>query len=65
MDEMWSFVSRKANQRWLWHAIDHATGQVLAYGEYSKKCATLGMAHVTGCAAVAERRCFYRELKKH
>ena len=31
MDEMWSFVQKKANQRWLWHAIDHQTGQVLAY----------------------------------
>lgn len=31
MDEMWSFVKNKNNQRWLWHAIDHATGKVLAY----------------------------------
>lgn len=31
LDEMWSFVGRKANQRWLWHATDHHTGQVLAY----------------------------------
>ena len=31
MDEMWSYVGSKANQRWLWHAIDRATGQVLAY----------------------------------
>lgn len=31
MDEMWSFVHHKENQRWLWHAIDHATGDVLAY----------------------------------
>ncbi len=30
-DEMWSFVGSKKNQRWLWHAIDHMTGQVLAY----------------------------------
>jgi hypothetical protein len=22
IDEMWSFVRRKAHQRWLWHAID-------------------------------------------
>ncbi len=32
MDEMWSFVSNKKQQRWLWHAIDHASGKVLAYG---------------------------------
>lgn len=31
IDEMWSFVRRKKNPRWLWHAIDHATGKVLAY----------------------------------
>ena len=30
-DEMWSDVARKANPRWLWHAIDHYTGKVLAY----------------------------------
>jgi IS1 family transposase/transposase-like protein len=31
MDEMWSYVARKSNPRWLWHAIDHQTGKVLAY----------------------------------
>jgi len=31
VDEMWSFVGKKENQRWLWHAIDHNTGVVLAY----------------------------------
>jgi insertion element IS1 protein InsB len=31
MDEMWSFVQSKRQQRWLWHAIDHRTGAVLAY----------------------------------
>ena len=31
MDEMWSFVASKQHQRWLWHAIDHQTGKVLAY----------------------------------
>jgi insertion element IS1 protein InsB len=31
LDEMWSFVARKSNPRWLWHAIDHHTGKVLAY----------------------------------
>ena len=28
---MWSFVKRQWNPRWLWHAIDHHTGAVLAY----------------------------------
>ncbi len=31
LDEMWSFVESKQQQRWLWHAIDHRSGQVLAY----------------------------------
>ena len=31
MDEMWSFVSDKGHQRWLWHAIDHHSGAILAY----------------------------------
>lgn len=31
MDEMWSFVEKKAQQRWLWHAIDHTSGVILAY----------------------------------
>ena len=30
-DEMWSYVGRKKDQRWLWHAIDHRRGKVLAY----------------------------------
>jgi insertion element IS1 protein InsB len=31
LDEMWSFVGAKAKARWLWHAIDHHSGRVLAY----------------------------------
>ena len=30
-DGMWSYVGSKENQRWLWHAIDHNTGEILAY----------------------------------
>lgn len=31
LDEMWSYVGNKSTQRWLWHAIDHHTGEILAY----------------------------------
>ena len=31
LDEMWAYVARKSNPRWLWHAIDHHAGKVLAY----------------------------------
>ena len=30
VDEMWSYVGNKTQQRWLWHAIDHRTGVILA-----------------------------------
>jgi insertion element IS1 protein InsB len=31
VDEMWSYVGKKQEQRWLWHAIDHWSGKVLVY----------------------------------
>ena len=31
VDEMWSYVGKKREQRWLWHAVDHCSGKVLAY----------------------------------
>jgi insertion element IS1 protein InsB len=31
LDEMWAYVAKKAHPRWLWHAIDHHSGKVLAY----------------------------------
>jgi insertion element IS1 protein InsB len=27
IDEMWSFVGKKKEQRWLWHAVDHRRGK--------------------------------------
>jgi insertion element IS1 protein InsB len=30
VDELWSYVGKKHEQRWLWHAIDHRSGKVLA-----------------------------------
>jgi insertion element IS1 protein InsB len=31
MDEQWSFVQKEGNQRWLWYAMDAATGIILAF----------------------------------
>jgi insertion element IS1 protein InsB len=31
VDEMWSYVGKRQAPRWLWHAIDHRSGHVLAY----------------------------------
>jgi insertion element IS1 protein InsB len=28
---MWSYVGARARARWLWHALNHRTGRVLAY----------------------------------
>src|SRR5262249_22273497 len=30
LDEMWSFVGRKKQPRWLWEALDHQTGRIVA-----------------------------------
>jgi insertion element IS1 protein InsB len=37
VDEMWSVVGNKTPQRWLWHASDHRTGVMLAYGFGSRQ----------------------------
>ena len=63
---MWSFVQRKAHQRWLWHAIDHLSGVVLAYAfgsradavfvELKKLLKPFGLVHFyTDGAGVYER----------
>jgi insertion element IS1 protein InsB len=40
-DEMWSFVQRKENKKWIWIALDVATRQVLAFhvGDRSRRAA--------------------------
>jgi len=31
LDEMWSFVGGKKHPQWLWAALDHQTGRIVAY----------------------------------
>ena len=31
MDEQWSFVGNKSNQRWILYAVEHSTNTILAY----------------------------------
>ena len=31
LDEMWSFIGSKRQPRWLWEALDHQTGRIVAY----------------------------------
>ena len=39
VDELWSFVGKKANPQWLWLALDARSCQVLAFhvGDRSRK----------------------------
>lgn len=66
VDERWSFVGSKAHQRWLWHAIDHVSGVVLAstfgsradqvFGQLQKLLKPFGLVHFyTDGAGVYER----------
>jgi IS1 family transposase len=31
IDEPWSFVEKKSNQRWIWSAVEHSTNTLIAY----------------------------------
>ena len=31
LDEQWSWVQNKANQRWLWAALDSQSGEIVAF----------------------------------
>ncbi len=40
LDELWSFVLKRANKRWLWIALCRATRQVVAYVVGDRSAAT-------------------------
>jgi insertion element IS1 protein InsB len=40
LDELWSFVHRRANKRWIWIALCRATRQVVAYAQGDRSEAT-------------------------
>ena len=40
IDEQWSYVGNKSNQRWLWYAVEHSTNTILAYVLGPRKDAT-------------------------
>jgi IS1 transposase/InsA-like protein len=42
VDEMWSYVGKKREPRWLWHALDHRSGHVMAYVVGRRKDGTSG-----------------------
>jgi insertion element IS1 protein InsB len=63
-DEMWSFVKRKKNQRWLWHAIDHHSGKVLAYvfgRRQDEAFLKLKVFQICGCVILTDQTSHQRE----
>jgi IS1 family transposase len=40
LDELWSFVLQRANERWIWVALCRATRQVVAYALGDRSAAT-------------------------
>jgi insertion element IS1 protein InsB len=40
LDELWSFVLKRANKRWIWIALSRATRQVVAYVVGDRSAAT-------------------------
>lgn len=65
LDELWSFVGRKTEERWLWLALCRRTRQVVAYwlGDRSENSA-IGLwcclpADYRGCASFSDRWAAY------
>ena len=51
-DEFWSFVQKKANQRWTWYAVERKTGLIVAFHngrrtDESLKALIAKMAHLS------------------
>lgn len=57
MDARWSFVGNTGHPRWLWHASDHHTGAVLAYGFGHRKDA--GLLRLKALLEPCGLTCFY------
>ncbi len=61
LDELWSFVGKKANRQWIWRAMDATTRQVLAFhvGDRSQTSAEHFWANLP--AAHREQAIFYTD----
>ena len=59
LDELWSFVGKKANRQWVWIAMDATTRQVLAFhvGDHSQASAERLWANLP--AGYREQAMFY------
>jgi insertion element IS1 protein InsB len=61
LDELWSFVGKKANRQWVWIAMDASTRQVIAFyvGDRSQSSAEQLWANLP--ALYRERAMFYTD----
>jgi len=61
LDELWSFVGKKANQQWIWIAMDATTRQVIAFhvGDRSQDSAEQFWANIP--AVYREQAIFYTD----
>jgi len=61
VDELWSFVGKKANRQWVWIAMDADTRQILAFhvGDHSRQSARASWGKVP--AGYQEQAMFYTD----
>jgi insertion element IS1 protein InsB len=61
LDELWSFVGKKANRQWVWIAMDASTRQVIAFhvGDRSQASGERLWANLP--AAYREQAIFYTD----
>ena len=58
LDELWSFVLKRANKRWVWVALCRATRQVVAYAVGDRSRATCQKLWAAIPAAYRRAHCF-------
>jgi hypothetical protein len=60
LDELWSFVGKKANRQWVWIAMDAATRQVIAFYVGIAARPALNTYGLTCQLCIGNRRCATR-----
>jgi insertion element IS1 protein InsB len=61
LDELWSFVGKRANRHWIWMAMDATTRQVIAFHVGDRSQASAEQLWATLPAVYRERGMFYTD----
>jgi insertion element IS1 protein InsB len=61
LDELWSFVGKKANRQWVWIAMDASTRQVIAFHVRDRSQASAERLWANLPAAYREQAIFYTD----